>query len=152
MRNPRHKQQLLAVLIDAENSSAALARPLLHRAASYGVLAVKRAYGDWSRPELRRAQQALCRLAIEPVQCLRRATGKNASDLSLSIDAMDLLHTGQLDGMCIVSSDSDFAPLAMRIRLDGLRVYGFGARHTPAGFVAACDKFIFMESLVLETA
>jgi len=78
----------------------------------------------------------------------RRHTG----DIASHFDAMDLLHSGQLDGMCIVSSDSDFAPLAMRIRLDGLRVYGFGARHTPAGFVAACDKFIFMESLVLETA
>jgi len=147
MRSQRHKQQTLAVLIDAENTSAAPARDPLLRAGCYGVLAVKRAYADWSRPHMLRLRGVLARHAVEPVLCFRRATGKNAADLALSVDAMDLLHTGLIDGFCIASSDSDFTPLALRIRAEGLRVYGFGARHTPAGFVGACDKFIYTDAL-----
>lgn len=142
-----HKQQKLAVLIDAENASHTLTRPILLRAACYGVLSVKRAYADWSRPGMRSFKQLLHRNAIEAVHLFNYTTGKNAADMVLSLDAMDLMNTGQLDGFCIVSSDSDFTPLAIRIRRDGLRVYGFGGRQTPAAFVAACNVFIYTESI-----
>ncbi len=150
MRTYRDKQKTLAVLIDAENTSFHAVRALLHRAGCYGTLAVKRAYGDWSRPHLQRARDIFNSFGIEPVLCPRRATGKNASDLIMALDAMDLLHTGMFDGFCLGSSDSDFTTLAMRMRQDGVKVYGFGRGHTPQGYVAACDKFIYLESL--ETA
>jgi uncharacterized LabA/DUF88 family protein len=142
-----HKQRNFAVLIDAENAQHTLTRPILLRAACYGVLAVKRAYADWSRPGMRRFKQLLHRNAVEAVHLFDCATGKNAADMALSLDAMDLLHMGQLDGFCIVSSDSDFTPLAMRIRRDGLRVYGFGGRQTPKAFVAACNCFIYTDTI-----
>lgn len=142
-----HKQQNLAVLIDAENASHTLTRPILLRAACYGVLAIKRAYADWSRPGMTRFKHLLNRNAVEAVHLFQHARGKNAADMALSLDAMDLLHMGQLDGFCIVSSDSDFTPLAIRIRRDGLRVYGFGGRQTPAAFVAACNSFIYTDTI-----
>ncbi|WP_439587165.1 NYN domain-containing protein [Hydrogenophaga sp.] len=143
-----HKQRNLAVLIDAENASHTLTRSILLRAACYGVLAVKRAYADWSRPGMRHFRQVLNHNAIEPVHLFSYTAGKNASDMALSLDAMDLLHMGQLDGFCIVSSDSDFTPLAIRIRREGLRVYGFGGRQTPKAFVAACNGFVFTETIL----
>lgn len=100
-----HKQQKLAVLIDAENASHTLTRPILLRAACYGVLSVKLAYADWSRPGMRRFKEMLHRNAIEAVHLFNHTTGKNAADMVLSLDAMGLMNTGQLDGFCIVSSD-----------------------------------------------
>ena len=143
-----HKQQILAVLIDAENMRGALTHKLLLRIACYGVLAVKRAYADWTRPDMRKLKGFLQRHAIEPVQLFRHAAGKNSADMWLFADAMDLLHEGQIDGFCIVSSDSDFTPLAIRIRRAGLRVYGFGAQHTPTAFVQACSRFIYVEPCI----
>jgi len=147
MPSQLHQNRNLAVLIDAENASHTLTRSILLRAACYGVLAVKRAYADWSRPGMRHFRQVLNHNAIEPVHLFSYTPGKNASDMALSLDAMDLLHTGQLDGFCIVSSDSDFTPLAIRIRREGLRVYGFGGRQTPKSFVAACSCFIYTDTI-----
>lgn len=147
MPSLHHKQQKLAVLIDAENASHALTGPILLRAACYGVLAVKRAYGDWSRPRMQRFKSQLHRYAIEPVQLFNYTTGKNAADIALSLDAMDLMHMGQVSGVCLVSSDSDFTPVAIRLRREDLRVYGFGGRHTPTAFVAACSAFIYTDSM-----
>jgi hypothetical protein len=108
---------------------------------------VKRAYGDWTTPNLRAWKETLHTMAIQPVQQFSYTTGKNSTDASLIIDAMDLLHSQNLDGFCIISSDSDFTRLATRIREAGLVVYGFGEKKTPVPFVAACDKFIYTEIL-----
>jgi Fe-S-cluster formation regulator IscX/YfhJ len=137
----------LAVLIDAENASARLIGPLLSEVAKYGTANVKRIYGDWTTPNLSSWKHILNKLAIQPIQQFRYTTGKNASDSALIIDAMDLLHSGNVDGFCIVSSDSDFTRLACRIREAGLYVYGFGEKKTPEPFVSACDRFIYVENL-----
>lgn len=135
----------LAVLIDADNAQAAMARELLTEVSRYGTATIKRAYGDWTTPNLRGWRDALQSLAIHPIQQFANTTGKNATDSALIIDAMDLLHGGGLNGFCIVSSDSDYTRLATRIREAGLVVYGLGEKKTPPAFVAACDKFIFTE-------
>jgi uncharacterized LabA/DUF88 family protein len=137
----------LAVLIDADNAQPAVIGELLAEVASYGTATVKRAYGDWTTPQLGRWKDVLHVHAIQPVQQFSYTSGKNATDSALIIDAMDLLHGGRVDGFCLVSSDSDFTRLATRIREAGLVVYGFGERKTPKPFVAACDKFIYTEIL-----
>lgn len=142
--NPSQK---LAVLIDADNAQASVAAELMTEVARYGVATVKRAYGDWTTPNLSGWKDVLHSLAIQPIQQFRYTTGKNATDSALIIDAMDLLHGGTVDGFCLVSSDSDFTRLATRIREAGLAAYGFGEKKTPAPFVAACDKFVFTEIL-----
>lgn len=137
----------LAVLIDADNAQASSVHELLEEVSRYGTASVKRAYGDWSTPQLKKWQQELNTHTIKPVQQFAYTKGKNATDSALIIDAMDLLHTGDLNGFCLVSSDSDFTPLAARIRESGLVVYGFGERKTPEAFVKACDKFIYTDIL-----
>jgi len=141
------RTERLAVLIDAENAQASLIEELLAEIARYGTASVKRAYGDWTTPRLGAWKEHLHRFAIQPIQQFGYTRGKNSSDSSLIIDAMDLLHAGNMDGYCIVSSDSDFTPLATRLRESGAEVYGFGEKKTPEAFVAACDKFIFTEIL-----
>lgn len=142
-----NKQQKLAVLIDAENVSHTLIRSILLRAACYGSLIVKRAFADWSRPGMRRFKTVLHHHAIEPVHLFSYTPGKNAADITLCLNAMDLVNTGQFDGVCLVSSDSDLTPLAFCLRREGVRVYGFGARQTPRAFVAACSSFIYTDSI-----
>jgi uncharacterized LabA/DUF88 family protein len=142
----------LAVLIDADNAQAAIVEGLLAEIAKYGTAHVKRIYGDWTLPNLGSWKPTLLRYSIQPMQQFRYTTGKNATDGAMMIDAMDLLYTGRFDGFCIVSSDSDFTRLASRIRESGLAVFGFGERKTPEPFVAACDKFIFVELLREEAA
>ena len=137
----------LAVLIDADNAQASLINELIAEVSRYGTATVKRAYGDWTTPNLRGWKEVLHKLAIQPMQQFSYTTGKNATDSSLIIDAMDLLHSGTVSGFCLVSSDSDFTRLATRIREAGLVVYGFGEQKTPQPFVAACDKFIYTEIL-----
>ncbi|MFW5420933.1 NYN domain-containing protein [Nocardiopsis sp. CNT-189] len=141
----------LAVLIDAENANPAVAGELLAEVARYGTAQVKRAYGDWTDAQLKGWKEQLLAQSIQPIQQFAYTTGKNASDAAMVIDAMDLLHTGRFGGFCIVSSDSDFTRLAVRLRESGLTVYGFGERKTPEPFVAACDKFIYVENLRTET-
>jgi len=136
----------LAILIDADNAQASVIRDLLREVVQYGAAKIKRAYGDWTTPHLNSWRNTLQSLAIQPIQQCRYTSGKNATDSALIIDAMDLLHGGKIDGFCLVSSDSDFTPLATRIREAGLAVYGFGEKKTPSAFVAACDKFICTES------
>ena len=137
----------LAVLVDADNAQASVISELLGEVASYGTATVKRAYGDWTTPNLAGWKDVLHVHAIQPIQQFRYTTGKNATDSALIIDAMDLLHGGKVDGFCLVSSDSDFTRLATRIREAGFSVYGFGEQKTPKPFVAACDKFIYTEIL-----
>ena len=137
----------LAVLIDADNTSASHIDNLLEEIAKYGTPTVKRAYGDWTTQQLVRWKPELHRHAITPVQQFAYTTGKNSTDSALIIDAMDLLYSGNLDAFAIVSSDSDFTRLATRLRESGVTVYGLGRRKTPASFVAACDRFIYLEVL-----
>jgi uncharacterized LabA/DUF88 family protein len=137
----------LAVLIDADNAQPSLVAALLAEIAKYGTAHVKRAYGDWTGNHLKSWKDELLTQSIQPIQQFGYTRGKNATDSALIIDAMDLLYSGRFDGFCIVSSDSDFTRLAGRIRESGLLVYGFGERKTPEPFVAACDKFIYVENL-----
>lgn len=137
----------LAVLIDADNAQSSIIRELLEEVSTYGTASIKRAYGDWTTTNLKGWKDTLHMMAIQPIQQFSYTTGKNSTDSSLIIDAMDLLHAQKLDGFCLVSSDSDFTRLATRIREAGLLVYGFGEKKTPNAFVAACDKFIFTEIL-----
>ena len=137
----------LAVLIDADNASAAVIKELLEEVAKYGIATVKRAYGDWTTQNLVGWKDHLHRHAIQPMQQFAYTKGKNSTDSACIIDAMDLLYGGNVDGFCLVSSDSDFTRLATRLREAGKVVYGFGERKTPDAFIAACDKFVFVEVL-----
>ena len=140
-----------AVLIDADNSSIGAIPSVLEEVAKYGIASVKRVYGDWSSETLKNWREVLLPHAITPVQQFAYTKGKDATDMILIIDAMDLLYAGALDGFCIVSSDSDFTPLASRIRENGLSVYGFGKKKTPEAFKKACDKFIYIENLISDS-
>jgi hypothetical protein len=142
-----NNNQKLAVLIDADNAQASVIQELLAEVSRYGTATIKRAYGDWTTTNLKGWKEVLHKMAIQPIQQFSYTTGKNSTDASLIIDAMDVLHAGSVDGFCLVSSDSDFTRLATRIREAGLVVYGFGERKTPEPFVAACDKFIYTEIL-----
>jgi len=137
----------LAVLIDADNAQASIIAELLEEISKFGIASIKRAYGDWTTTNLKGWKEHLHSSAIQPMQQFSYTTGKNSTDSSLIIDAMDILHENHLDGFCIVSSDSDFTRLATRIREAGLVVYGFGEEKTPESFTSACDKFIFTENL-----
>ncbi|MFV0515082.1 MAG: NYN domain-containing protein [Jhaorihella sp.] len=147
------KPPLLAVLIDADNISAKFAEAMFDEIASLGEASIRRIYGDfagggpqgWSKDKL-------ANLAIVPHQQFANTTGKNASDIALVIDAMDILHSGRFDGFVLISSDSDFTRLASRIREQGLDVFGMGMRKTPAAFVKACKRFIYVENLTTELA
>ncbi|EEG06723.1 NYN domain-containing protein [Pseudogulbenkiania ferrooxidans] len=136
----------VAVLIDADNVSPGWIEDVLEEAGKLGVLALKRVYGDFSRHD--KAWRDLCaRFAIHPIQQFPNTKGKNASDITLVIDAMDMLHSGRYQSFCLVSSDSDFSRLATRLREDGLEVWGFGEEKTPSAFVNACSKFVYVEVL-----
>ena len=137
----------LAVLIDADNTSAKLVKEMFEELAGYGTITVKRAYGDWTNPHLSAWRDVLLGNAISPQQQFAYTYGKNATDSALIIDAMDLLYSGNVDGFAIVSSDSDFTPLATRLRESGKRVIGVGQRKTPKAFVEACERFVFLEVL-----
>jgi uncharacterized LabA/DUF88 family protein len=137
----------IAVLIDADNASASVAKEVLEEVTKYGVVTIKRAYGDWTTQNLVGWKAHLHRHAIQPIQQFAYTQGKNSTDSAFIIDAMDLLYAGNVDGFCLVSSDSDFTRLATRLREAGKTVFGLGERKTPEPFIAACDKFIFFEVL-----
>ena len=145
--DPEDDQRLLAVLIDADNAPPGVIEGLLAEVAKYGVASVKRIYGDFTSPQQTQWKKALLKHSIQPVQQFAYTSGKNATDSSLIIDAMDLMYTRRFDGFCLVSSDSDFTRLAQRLREEGHTVYGFGERKTPDPFVQACDKFIYTDLL-----
>ncbi|GHT93142.1 hypothetical protein FACS1894116_04560 [Betaproteobacteria bacterium] len=136
-----------AVLIDADNAQAAVIEGLLAEIAKFGEATVKRIYGDFTSPMMASWKKVLQKHAIKPVQQFAYTTGKNATDSTLIIDAMDLLYTRKFDGFCLVTSDSDFTGLAVRIREEGLTILGFGEQKTPEAFRNACHKFILTEIL-----
>ncbi|QOT78624.1 NYN domain-containing protein [Cupriavidus basilensis] len=137
----------LAVLIDADNAQAAVIEGILGEVARFGEATVKRIYGDFTSPHSASWKKVLQKYAIKPVQQFAYTTGKNATDCTLIIDAMDLLYTRRFDGFCLVTSDSDFTGLATRIREEGLVVLGFGEQKTPDAFRSACNKFVLTEVL-----
>ena len=141
-RDPR-----LAVLFDADNVPYSNVRGMLAEIAKYGTPTFKRIYGDWTKPTVAGWKTVLLENGITPIQQYSYTTGKNATDSAMIIDAMDILYTGRVDGFCIVSSDSDFTRLATRLREAGMKVYGIGEKKTPIPFIAACDKFIYLEIL-----
>ncbi len=146
MTEPRSPR--LAVLIDADNASARIADGLFEEIARIGEASVRRIYGDFSSGRSKGWADQLSKHAIIPQQQFAYTTGKNASDITLVIDAMDLLHSGRFDGFCLVSSDSDFTRLAARIREQGVDVFGFGEQKTPESFRQACRRFIYTENLL----
>jgi hypothetical protein len=142
----------LAVLIDADNAQAAVIEGLLAEIARFGEATVRRIYGDFTSSASSSWKKVLQRYAIKPVQQFAYSTGKNSTDSTLIIDAMDLLYTRKFDGFCLITSDSDFTGLAMRLREEGLTVLGFGEKKTPEAFRNACHKFVFTEVLRPSTA
>ncbi|SHF45958.1 OST-HTH/LOTUS domain-containing protein [Loktanella atrilutea] len=145
------QRPLLAVLIDADNTSPKFAAAIFEEVASFGEASVRRIYGDFASPQLGGWNKILLEHGLNPQQSPAYTTGKNSSDIALVIDAMDLLHTGRFQGFVLVSSDSDFTSLASRIREQGLDVYGIGQKKTPDAFRRACKRFIFVENLGADT-
>ena len=143
-----NEHRRFAVLIDADNAQASTIESIIAEIARYGTVTSKRCYGDWTQPNLSLWKKTLLKFAIQPMQQFAYTKGKNATDSAMIIDAMDLLYTGNFDGFCIVSSDSDFTRLATRLRESGLEVMGFGRKITPEPFRVACNKFTFTEILL----
>ncbi len=141
------QNDLVAVLVDADNVSPARIGAVMTEIAQYGTASVKRVYGDWTKPQLASWKTAASEHVIQPMQQFANTAGKNATDSALIIDAMDLLYTRRFQSFCIVSSDSDFTRLASRLREDGVTVYGFGERKTPEAFRNACDRFTYLDVL-----
>ncbi len=141
----------LAILIDADNASPRMAAAIFEEIATIGEASARRIYGDFSGTRLKCWSEVVATYAIIPQQNFANTVGKNASDIALVIDAMDLLHSGRFDGFCLVSSDSDFTRLAARIREHGLDVFGFGEQKTPKSFRRACKRFIYTENLIPQT-
>ena len=139
------KDLRLAVLIDADNAPRSAIGDVMAEVAVYGTPTIKRIYGDWTTPNLASWKPLLLENAITPVQQYGYTTGKNSTDSAMIIDAMDILYTGQVDGFVLVSSDSDFTRLAIRLREAGKKVYGMGEKKTPNPFIVACDKFVYIE-------
>lgn len=137
----------LAVIIDADNVPCGNVKGMMEEIAKYGVPTFKRIYGDWTKPNLSGWKSVLLENAITPIQQYGYTSGKNSTDSAMIIDAMDILYIGKVDGFCIVSSDSDFTRLAIRLRESGMKVLGFGERKTPSPFIVACDKFVYLEIL-----
>ena len=140
-------EKRIALLVDADNAPASKIDVILAEVARHGVANVRRAYGNWKSTNLKGWEAVLHEYAIRPIQQFAYSSGKNASDMAMVIDAMDLLYARNLDGFAIVSSDADFTPLVMRLLTDGMKVYGFGEKKTPDPFVNACSKFTYVEAL-----
>ena len=135
------------MLVDGDNAQPSLIDRILAEIAKYGIVTTRRIYGDWTLRQMKGWKDSLHTFAIQPMQQFRYTVGKNATDSALIIDAMDLLHEGNVDGFCIVSSDSDYTRLATRIRERGLFVMGIGQSQTPEAFVKACEIFVYTENL-----
>lgn len=142
------KDVKIALLIDCDNASYQAIGGVFNELAKYGMTNIRRAYGNWKTPNLKGWEEQLHPFAIQPIQQFAYTQGKNATDAAMIIDAMDLLYTQQLDAFALMTSDSDFTPLAMRILTNGMKVFGFGEKKTPLPFVNACSQFIYTENLI----
>jgi hypothetical protein len=146
------EQLTFAVLIDGDNAQASLLPRILAEVSKVGLITVKRIYGDWTTTNMNSWKTSLHKYAIQPMQQFRYTVGKNSTDSAMIIDAMDLLHSNNVGGFCIVASDSDYTRLATRIREEGLCVIGVGEKKTPESFINACNQFIYCENLVARRA
>jgi uncharacterized protein (TIGR00288 family) len=142
------KNKNIALLIDCENTSREAVEPVLNELAKYGVVNIRRAYGDWKSSHLKNWESYSLHFALKPVQQFGYTKGKNATDAAIIIDAMDILYTNAVDCFAVMSSDSDFTPLVVRLLESGKEVFGFGEKKTPLPFVKACSQFIFTEDLI----
>ena len=140
----------IAILIDADNVAPKYIKYITDELAKYGTATYKRIYGNWTSTHADSWKKVLLEYAITPIQQYSYTTGKNATDSAMIIDAMDILYSGNVDGFCIVSSDSDFTRLAVRLREAGMQVIGMGEKKTPSPFITACEKFIYLEMLLPE--
>ncbi len=147
MSNSTNKELKLAVLIDADNVPYSNVKGMMEEIAKFGTPTTKRIYADWTKPNANGWKSVLLEHAITPIQQYSYTVGKNSSDSAMIIDAMDLLYSDKVDGFCIVSSDSDFTRLAIRLRESGMKVIGIGEKKTPNSFIVACDRFIYIEVL-----
>lgn len=143
-----NKNNNIAILVDGDNAQAKLLELILEEVSKYGKVTVRRIYGDWTSPQMNSWKDLLNDLSFSPIQKFNYTTGKNSTDSSLIIDAMDILHAKMVDGFCIVSSDSDYTGLAKRIREEGVFVMGVGERKTPNAFVQSCEIFTYCENLI----
>lgn len=144
---PQPKPWRIALLIDADNAPAALIDEILTELSTLGVINIRRAYGNWTKAALKGWQERLLDFAIQPIQQFDYSKRKNASDMAMTVDALELLYTERPDAFGIVSSDADFTPLVMHLRAKGAAVFGFGAEKTPKPFVNACSRFLYLEAL-----
>jgi uncharacterized LabA/DUF88 family protein len=151
MKNMNDSKFNIAVLIDGDNAQAKLIKEIIEEVSKYGKATIRRIYGDWTMQQMNSWKEIINQYSINPIQKFSYTTGKNSTDSSLIIDAMDILHGRSVDGFCIVSSDSDYTGLAKRIREEGLFVMGIGRRTTPIAFVNSCEIFTFTENLLRET-
>ena len=149
--NGSNTKRPIAMLIDADNAQAAFVKEVLAEASKYGRITIRRIYGDWTTPNMNGWKDCLQDHAIQPIQQFRYTVGKNATDSAMIIDTMDILHSGAVGGFCLVTSDSDYTRLATRLRESGAFVMGIGRSTTPKAFTSACDLFVFVENLRLET-
>jgi len=140
----------IAMLIDGENAQSSLIDKMVAETGKYGLVTVRRIYGDWTTPQMKSWKEVLNDHAIQPIQQFRYTIGKSSTDSALIIDAMDILYEGTVHGFCLVSSDSDYTRLATRIREKGLFVMGVGRKNTPPAFVKACEVFVYTENLTPE--
>lgn len=147
-----NKTNRIAVLVDGDNAQAKLLKPILEEVSKYGKVTIRRIYGDWTIPHMNSWKETLNNLSFSPIQKFSYTTGKNSTDSSLIIDAMDILHDKTVDGFCIVSSDSDYTGLAKRIREEGVFVMGIGEKKTPNAFIQSCEIFTFCENIYAELA
>ena len=144
-----HQERLFAVLIDADNVSAKYIKYILDEISNYGVATYKRIYGDWTKPNSSSWKDVLLEYSVTPIQQYGYTVGKNATDSAMIIDAMDILYSGNVEGFCIVSSDSDFTKLSSRLRESGMLVVGMGERKTPKPFIASCNQFKYLDVLAV---
>ena len=140
----------IAMLIDGDNAQPSLIEKMVAEASKYGLVTIRRVYGDWTIPQMKSWKELLSTHAIRPIQQFQNTIGKNATDSALTIDAMDILYEGTVNGFCLVSSDSDYTRLATRIREKGLFVMGIGQKITPRAFVNACEVFVYTQNLITE--
>jgi len=144
----RKTEDLIALFIDCDNISHRSIEGIINELSKYGIVNIRQAYGNWTKDNLKNWEDKLLEFAIKPIQQFDYSKNKNATDILMTIDAIDLLHTKDIDAFAFATSDSDFTPVVMRVQAEGIKVYGFGEKKTPKPFMAACSQFIFTEKLM----
>ena len=147
----RKDKDHIALFIDCDNISHRAIEGIISELSNYGVVNIRQAYGNWTKSNLKNWEDKLLEFAIKPIQQFDYSKNKNATDILMTIDAMDMLHTKKIDAFAFATSDSDFTPVVMRVQQEGIKVFGFGEKKTPAAFMAACSQFIFTEKLMETT-